>query len=305
LLAPIALFVYNRLDHTLQTIASLQKNILAEKSDLYVFSDGAKSEEGEKKVKVVREYIKNISGFKSLSIIERSSNFGLANSIISGVTQLSNEFGKVIVVEDDLVTSPYFLKYMNDGLEIYEKNEEVISIHGYIYPVRQKLPETFFLRGADCWGWATWKRGWDLFEPNGRKLLEELESKGLENEFNFNGNFDYIKMLKSQINGLNNSWAIRWYASAFLKNKLTLYPGKSFVLNIGNDESGTHCQKTEVYTGEINNEPIKVGDIDILESSAHRTIIAEYFKVNKTSFFKRIINKIGRLKKKCFNEQAI
>ena len=153
--APIALFVYNRPGHTQQTVEALLKNELAMESDLFIFSDAAKSSEIEVKVNAVREFIKSISGFRSLTIIERESNLGLANSIIDGVTNLCNEYGQVIVLEDDLVTSPFFLKYMNDGLNYYRDEEQVISIHGYIYPFDAKLPETFFLRGADCWGWAT------------------------------------------------------------------------------------------------------------------------------------------------------
>lgn len=292
-LAPIALFVYSRLDHTCEAIVSLQKNSLAKESDLFVFSDGAKSPEVVIKVKAVREFVKNISGFRSLTIIEREPNLGLAKSIIDGVTRLSNEYGKVIVLEDDLVTSPYFLTYMNDALDNYENDERVISIHGYIYPVAENLPETFFLRGADCWGWATWKRGWDQFEPDGKRLLESLKKSRLENEFNFGGSYDYLGMLDSQVKGKIDSWAIRWYASAFLANKLTLYPGKSLVLNIGNDDSGTHCGTTEIFSGDIIDRPVVVGGISIRESLEGRAAVTKYFSENKNSILQRAIQQTG------------
>ena len=157
-LAPIALFVYKRLWHTQQTLCSLLKNAQAKDSDLYVFSDGAKDSHSEKGVNDVRAYIKTLSGFKNIQLIERSQNLGLAQSIIQGVTQLVNQFGKVIVVEDDLLLSPYFLAFMNDGLREYEREEQVASIGAYVFPVKQSLPDNFFLAGADCWGWATWKR---------------------------------------------------------------------------------------------------------------------------------------------------
>ena len=112
----------------------------------------------------MRKYITTVSGFKSLNIIERDINMGLSKSIITGVTEICDKYGKVIVLEDDHVTSPYFLQYMNDGLRAYEHDEDVISIHGYIYPLGDKLPETFFIRGADCWGWATWKTSWAIYE---------------------------------------------------------------------------------------------------------------------------------------------
>ncbi|HOV15545.1 MAG TPA: glycosyltransferase [Spirochaetota bacterium] len=204
-LAPIALFTYNRLDHTRLTIEYLLKNEYASDSDLIIYSDGPKNEQAVEKVNVVRNYLKTITGFKSITIVERDANFGLAKSIITGVTEIVNRFGKIIVMEDDLVTSPYFLKYMNESLDYYEKEDKVISIHGYVYPVRAKLPETFFLVEADCWGWATWKRGWGLFESNGRKLLNTLKEKKLFKKFNYNNTYNYIKMLKDQIAGKNNS----------------------------------------------------------------------------------------------------
>src|SRR3972149_7058471 len=183
--APIALFVYKRLWHTQQTIESLSKNILASESELFIFSDAPKSIEDETNVKNVRAFIRNVKGFKNVTITERGKNLGLANSIIDGVTTVINRFGKIIVLEDDMLLSKYFLQFMNDGLNVYEKEDDVISIHGYIYPVKVKLPETFFLRGADCWGWATWKRSWVYFEANSYRLLNEIKTRKLEFEFDF------------------------------------------------------------------------------------------------------------------------
>jgi putative methyltransferase (TIGR04325 family) len=161
-----------------------------------------------------------------------------------------------------MVTSPWFLKYMNHALELYEAEDDAISIHGYVYPLERKLPETFFLKGADCWGWATWKRGWDLFERDGTKLLNELEQKQLIHEFDYNGSYSYSGMLRDQIAGRNNSWAVRWYASAFLKNKYTLYPGKSLVENIGLDDSGTHCSDSEEYSVELATKEVQLEKIE-------------------------------------------
>jgi hypothetical protein len=278
ILAPVALFVYNRLEHTKKTIEALQKNELAINSDLVIFSDGFKnSPESKSSVLVVREYLKTISGFKSIKIIERLENLGLANSIINGVTEIVNQSGKIIVLEDDLITSPYFLRYMNEALDLYENQEEVISIHGYIYPVKHQLPETFFIKGADCWGWATWKRGWDLFEADGQKLLSELIAKKLTREFDLGG-YPYTQMLRGQIKGFNNSWAVRWYASAFLKNKLTLYPGYSLVSNCGFDNSGTHTGRMTAFFTEIYNKPVIVAKISVIENSEVRLIVARFFK---------------------------
>src|SRR3989338_4006387 len=168
ILAPIVLFCYNRPSHTLQVLQALQKNPEAKNSELFIFCDGAKNENDLECINDVHKIIDNISGFKNVVVEKSENNKGLAKSIILGVSKIVEKFGRVIVLEDDLVISPYFLQFMNDGLDFYENDDRVISIHGYIYPIKEKLPPTFFIKGADCWGWATWKRGWDLFNENGR-----------------------------------------------------------------------------------------------------------------------------------------
>ena len=267
---PIALFTYKRLDHTKRTIASLLNNYLASQSDLIIFSDAPKNETDIEAVKEVRDFLEKIDGFHSVLIIHRENNLGLANSIIGGVTEILQQYDCVIVLEDDMVISPYFLTYMNESLEMYSNDDRVISIHGYIYPVKSKLPETFFLRGADCWGWATWQRGWECFNPNGQYLLDELQKLDMTNEFDFNGTYGYTQMLKDQIAGKNDSWAIRWYASAFLEDKLTLYPRHSLVHNIGNDSTGTHCDTTSKLDVTLSFTPIKVNRIEVKESKLAR-----------------------------------
>ncbi|MFD1188891.1 glycosyltransferase, partial [Pontibacter rugosus] len=235
------LFVYNRPTHTKKTVAALLKNKFASDSDLFIYSDAPKKSEAEKDVSEVRQYISQIQGFKSVKVIEREKNLGLATSIIQGVTEVVNIYGRVIVLEDDLVTAPSFLSYMNTALKLYQQDDAVISVHGYVYPANINLVQnTFFLKGADCWGWATWKRGWDLFETDGSKLLQQLHAQELTTEFDFDNSYPYTQMLIDQINKKNDSWAIRWYASAFLENKYTLYPTKTLVKNIGLDMSGTH-----------------------------------------------------------------
>ena len=291
--APLALFVYNRPGHTRQTIEALLANTVANQTPLHVFSDAPRNEAASLAVAEVRSYIRSIAGFKSVTIIERETNFGLARSIIDGVTRLCEECGCVIVMEDDLVTSPYFLKFMNEGLDLYARDERVISIHGYVYPVKATLPETFFLRGADCWGWATWKRGWDLFEPDGESLLQELKARKLTDRFDFDGAHPYLRMLKNQIKGKNNSWAIRWYASAFLKGKLTLYPGRSMVLNIGTDNSGAHCSTTTVFAGEVADSPITIEPISVEENVCARQQIIKFHRAARSLTPIRVLRKLA------------
>jgi hypothetical protein len=295
ILSPIALFVYNRLWHVQQSIAALQRNALARGSDLYVFSDAARDGHSANAVQEVRDCIKRVSGFKSLNIIERPHNLGLAKSIIEGVTLLCNRFGRVVVLEDDMVTSEHFLTYMNDALERYASDDRVISIHGYVYPTRQSLPEAFFLPGADCWGWATWDRGWRLFNPNGQLQLDELRRRGLINEFDFNGSYPYSKMMEAQIAGENDSWAIRWYASAFLAGKLTLYPGRSLVCNIGNDRSGTHSGDSDAYDVELSAKPIDLRDVPVVPSFAGRTAFEAFFRDSQGRKASRILRHLKQL----------
>lgn len=292
--APIALFVYNRPEETQQTIEALRKNELARESDLFIFSDGARSDLAKPGVDAVREYIHTITGFKSVTITERPENWGLSRSIITGVTDLVQHFGRIIVMEDDLVTTPYFLRYMNDGLNLYENDTRVASLHGFIYPTGQTLPETFFLRGADCWGWATWKRAWDMFEPDGGKLLIELNEKNLTYEFDLDGSYGFTSMLRRQATGQTDSWAIRWHAATFLKNMLTLYPGTSLVDNIGQGSSGkgTHTGATSYKYESLVARPIHVGSVAVVEDRDARAKIVSYFRSRKAGPFVRLGRKI-------------
>lgn len=282
--APIVLFVYNRPDHTKRTIEALRNNELAAESDLIVFSDGYKTKASAPQVTAVRELVASVTGFRSVNLITRERNYGLSQSIISGVTETVVARNRVIVLEDDIITSPYFLRYMNEALGLYEYDDDVISIHGYVYPVKARLPETFFLRGADCQGWATWKRGWDLFEPDGRKLLSELRQRGLEREFDFDGAHDFTRMLRNQIAGRNDSWAVRWYASAFLRGKLTLYPGVSLLRNIGFDSSGVHCSSTTAFDVEPAKRPLRPERIPIREDAYARACFTDYFSSAQPSW---------------------
>ncbi len=298
-LAPIVLFAYNRPWHVKQTLQSLSNNELAADSDLFIYADGPKlnaTVEQLEKIKNVRTVIREKKWCKTVTIIESDNNKGLAESVIEGVTKTVNEAEKVIVLEDDMITSRYYLKFMNDALNTYELNNDVMCISGYIYPVKGKLPETYFIRGADCWGWATWKRSWNDFEKDGKKLLDDIERKGLSAEFDFKGTYKYTQMLREQVQGKNSSWAIRWYASAFLKNRYCLYPGISLVQNIGIDGSGTHSGTSTKWNVVIASEPIKVKPIPVTENVAAKKQIISYFNesTKNESFIKKVVRKIYR-----------
>jgi len=295
--APIALFVYSRLSHTRLTVEALLNNPGVEFSDLIIFSDAARIPGKQTNVDEVRDYLKTITGFRSITIHHRPYNFGLAKSIIDGVTKVVNERGRIIVLEDDIVTSPYFLTYMNEALNKYADDDRVISIHGYVYPVKENLPEAFFLPGADCWGWATWSRGWKLFNPDGQYLLDDLRTRKLTHAFDYNGAYAYTKMLEEQISGINDSWAVRWYASAFLARKLTLYPGRSLVRNIGNDSSGSHCGDTDRFESKMSATSINLSSVEVKSSKEGRQEFQRFFSRTSEGIIPRIVRKLKTFKK--------
>lgn len=298
--APILLFTYNRPLHTKTTVEALKKNNLSQQSHLFVFSDAARNENDIRKVKEVRSELKKISGFKNITIIERETNYGLGNNIIDGVTKIVNEYGSVIVMEDDLVSSPFFLEYMNSALDIYQNTDEVISIHGYWYPIKKNLPETFFLRNADCLGWATWKRGWNFFEPDGSVLLNKLIESHQQNIFDYDNSYPYTSMLEDFVAGKNNSWAVRWYASAFLNNKLTLYPGRSLIFHAGGDGTGTNTGFDNHLDVTLSETPIQVNLIRTEQNSdAYNCLVEFYSRIINPSILYRVKRKF----KKMFHSQ--
>lgn len=277
--APIALFTYSRADHTKRAVESLVQNSEAAESDLYIFSDGPKTEAKREAVKENRKYIHTIKGFKSVNIIERETNWGLANSLIAGITDVINKHGKVIVVEDDLVLSPFFLKFMNEALEKYKDEDKIGAITAYCPIKDDTLPETFFLRYFHCWGWATWKRSWDLMNLDTKFLLRKLRWK--TKKFNLDGALNNYGMLYCQKIGMVDSWFIRLYASFFLAEKLTLFPGHNLVSNHGLDGSGTHSRKQKHITRDDEkdvdylNKPVILHHIPIQEDIPSYKLISE------------------------------
>lgn len=287
-LAPIVLFTYCRLSNTIETIEHLKRNAEAVSSDLIIYSDAPKNEKAKEGVMATRQYIHSISGFKSITIIEREKNMGLANSIVDGVTSVVNKYGRVIVLEDDLSVSPFFLKYMNEGLDRYEKRNDIASIHGYVYPVKEQLPEAMLIKGADCWGWATWKRAWDIFSFDAKTLYRRIIESNRGREFDFNYSYPYMKMLKEQIDGALNSWAICWYASAFLNDLYTVYPGQSLVqLNDMLGDGSTHGSTSSSYLVKVKETPIdwNLAD-DTQESQLGRKAFEKYFNSSKSWKFR-------------------
>lgn len=242
--APIVLFVYNRPDHTKRTLESLEKNFLSKESELYIYSDGPKkgvSKEQIEKIFETRKMAKERRWCGGVHIIERKENMGLANSVIAGVTEIINKFGRIIVLEDDLLLSKYFLKYMNDALNRYENEDCVMQISGYMFPVEIYTKyDALFLPFTNSWGWATWRRSWNLLDRDSKGLDILRKSPIMRKRFDLDNSYPFFKMLLNQKAGRVDSWGIRFYLSVFLNNGLVLYPKKSLVINNGFDRSGTH-----------------------------------------------------------------
>ena len=236
--APIALFVYNRPEHTRRTLESLAANDLAAESRLIVFSDGPRAGH-EEKVAQVRRIVAECKWCREVQLVESPTNRGLADNIVSGVTETLQHSETIIVLEDDLELSPGFLRYMNEALHVYAGDPQVMSVSGWIPELDADLPETFFLRTASSWGWGTWRRAWTAFQRDPKILVEQVRPR--EREFNLEGGYDYFVQLRLNATGRLRTWAVLWYASIFLANGLTLHPRRSLVRNIGHDYSGTHC----------------------------------------------------------------
>ena len=296
-LSPILLFVYNRLGHTREAVESLLRNPLAAESELFIYSDGAKDETARPAVEAVRCYVRAVRGFKKVTLVERDTNWGLARNIIEGVTSVVDRYGKVIVLEDDLVVSPFFLEFMNDALEVYKDEPHVGHVHACEITGDLSLPDTFLIKWAGSWGWGTWQRAWKLFNPDGKALLGELERRDLVHAFDFDGKYGYTRMLRRQTEGKNNSWAIRWNATLFLQDILSFNAGRSLVQNNGFDGSGTHCGKggdnaTRLYDGHIEVKRPAV----IQETPEARAACVRYY-ARTNSFMAKALRRIKRILK--------
>jgi len=298
-IAPVILFVYNRPDHTIKTLTALEKNKQADQTTLYIYSDAAKNESSIDAVAEVRKIINKLWNFKQVVIIERTTNWGLAANVIDGVTKVVNEHGKVIVLEDDLETSVFALEYFNQALEFYKDEDQVMEISGYGYPLKDldKLPETFFFRVANSWGWATWDRAWRHFNPNIDELVSDFTAEQIH-QFSIEGKENFWKQVQELKAGKINSWAIRWYASVFKKNGLVLYPRNSMTQNIGNDGSGTHTASESTYQVTLAENPVSYFPTEISENKQAYEAIKYFYAHRKGSLFNRGI----RFLKKKINE---
>lgn len=291
-LAPIVLFVYNRPEHTKKTLEALSKNLLSKDSVLYIYSDGMPenaSDELVNRINKVKALLEQVDWAKELIIINRKKNLGLAQSIISGVTEVINIHKKVIVLEDDLVTSPYFLKFMNDALNYYKDEEKIWHISGWNYPIKLNYREdVFFWKIMNCWGWATWFDRWICFEKDSSKLIKTFTNQDIR-KFNLDGIINVWSQVLENNNKIIDTWAVFWYATIFKNHGLCLNPTLSFVDNIGNDGSGINSAVNNVYENKyLNFKENIVFSSEIIEHQKTIKKLKNYYSV---SIFNIIKNK--------------
>ena len=291
---PVCLFTYNRLEETHKSITSLQKNYLASETLLYIYSDGAKSNKEKEKVERVRDYLKTISGFKEVIISESRENKGLANSIIDGVTDVIQKHGRIIVLEDDLVTTSNFLDFMNQALNYYEKDPEILSISGFTLDLPSLPGNTDYYFGyrASSWGWGTWKEEWERVDWKMKDYKSSINSSSFRKKIRRGGS-DMLKMLKSQKNGRIDSWAIRFCFHQSLYDLKTVFPTVSKLKSIGFSEEATHTVNTKRFDTHLDQTNQRVFKFEMF-SNMNEVFVKEFR--SKFSIKSRIIDKLRRLK---------
>lgn len=301
--APIVLFAYNRLDELKITINALQKNFLAEESELFVYSDAAKNEDNEQKVQRVRNYLHTIRGFQQIHIVEREENFGLAKSVIEGVTEVLEKYGKVIVIEDDLIVSENFLCYMNQSLEFYFIEESVFSISGFTMPLKSLKnyeKDNYIAVRPTSWGWATWKDRWENIDWEVNDYSEFIHDKASIRKFN-HGGIDLTRMLKHYKQRKNNSWAIRWAYAMFKEDKYSIYPKVSKVQNIGFGVDATHCDGVNIYKSNLDQSASC--NFDFTDEIVPDKQLIDEFKY-QYSYQNKLIKKTYEYMRKIFNAKT-
>jgi glycosyltransferase involved in cell wall biosynthesis len=302
LVSPIALFAYNRPEKLKIAIESLSNNELSGASDLYVFVDGPKSTKDAFLIQDVIEIIQGTNGFKSINLHTSEINLGLASSVRKGIDFVLSLAPTVVVIEDDLIIAPSFLQYVNEGLSRFKNDKRVASIQGYQYPIVPPLQKAVALRGADCWGWATWKDRWHSSIFDAKRLYEQIKLQNLQYEFDLYGAMPYTHMLKDQIDGKIDSWAICWHASMFIQGYFSLYPAESLVFNNGHDGKGTHGNKGSMFDTKLGFWSIKTPWPNPVEDLIYKNELHKYFQMNlqmpNHSLFQKIKSKLIKFRDK-------
>lgn len=291
-LAPIVLFTFDRPNHTYHTLEALKRNELSNKSDLIIYSDGSRNGRDAERVRQVRNIVNATSGFRNIKVIERNTNYGLARNIIEGICEVCTLYDRIIVLEDDIITNTYFLRFMNEALDRYANEPRVWHISGWNAPIDpHDLRDTFFWRVMDCWGWATWANRWQYFSRNTKYLLSQWDQDKIY-RFNLCGTENFWSQVIGNHKGKLNTWAIFWYATIFERNGLCLNPVRSYVQNIGHDGSGQNCNLNHFYETELDAQfPVQWPCI-LIENPIAVKRIQQFFCRKKQSPLHHILNRL-------------
>ncbi len=296
-LPQIAIFAFNRPKHLFECLSSLESCTGFQNYVGTIFIDGARNETELSLVEECYKVAERFARQHNFKLVKRKSNLGLASSIRSGIDAIFQSSQSIIVIEDDLILHPGFLKFVSSGLAKYADEKRVSSISGYQYPIQRAPSSAVFLLGADCWGWGTWSDRWNDTNFHAYSLLQTIKERNLVHQFNLDGTNNYTDMLEQLINGSIDSWAILWHASMYLQNKLTLYPPTSFVSNEGGDGSGTHFGINSIYSQELkDSETISLPN-HITESNLFREELKKFYSDNRVKFslISRLKNKVKRI----------
>jgi hypothetical protein len=300
--APVALFVFNRPAHTARTLNALSGNRGAGDVELHVFCDGPRESdtpEAAANIRKVREIVASQSWCDRMEVHESDVNLGLARSIRNGVDYVLASHDRVIVLEDDIETSPGFLQYMNAALDTYENRTEVMHVTGYLPASSYEwmLPDTFFARYMNCWGWGTWGRAWANARWNAEDLLEALDNApGGRRTFNLDGTADFSGQLEANLRGDLRTWAVFWAASIYLAQGLCLFPGRSLVRNTGTDGTGQHftTDQTARYNVSLA-DSIPVKSLRASESARGRAYLRAFHRFGRDAgITRRVKIALGR-----------
>lgn len=297
ILAPVVVFCYKRLDTLRKTIDALKQNPEAGQSHLIIFSDGPKKEADHLSVAMVRDYINHLDGFRMITTYFSENNKGLAKSIIEGVALVFEKYDRVIVLEDDLITSNNFLSYMNQSLDHYEFNQRIFSISGYTSIIKSGDPsKVYFTRRASSWGWATWRNRWSSIDWEVKDYFDFCIDLKARKAFNSMGS-DLSGMLDKQMSGKINSWAIRWCYHQFKKDLYTVFPQVSRVRNIGFTPEGTHTidhfNRFDTLLDQSSSTNFEFSDDIMLDKNIFRQFYSKYSVITRIRY--RLLNSIARI----------
>lgn len=297
--SPVVIFSYNRIDNIKKLLKSLNSNIEFKKSDLYIFQDNYIDSADKNKVINVINYLKKLRSKKKFNLVIREKNFGLAKNIIQGVSEVLKKNSSAIFLEDDLIVSKNFLKFMNLNLIFYKNQKKVWHISGWNYNVNFNIEEdAYFTRGMNCWGWGTWRDRWKYFEKKPNVIIKSWTENKIF-RFNFDNSINFFSQIVRNHNEDINTWAIFWYAVIFIKNGLCLNPVKSLVKNTGIGNYATHTKFIEkIFNPKLNTSYIKKYKFpkEIEENKpAYNLIVANFFKMKKLNLFNKFLIKAKNL----------